>query len=267
MPSRQHLPSRHRPPPPSLDPTRLLAAYTTTTVAVRARVEMSVRGAWSGLDAWRTPDISRFARQVAPVVTGGQRQIAALTDGYLAAMTAAKLGRPYRPTGIPKSTIGAIRGDVTPIDVYERTGPTVWTALSRGYTIDEAAGQGLGRALIAVATDLQLAKTFATRYALERNDNVVGYRRVPDGAACDLCLLASTQRYHVEDLMPIHDRCACDVEPLFGEHDPGQVIDRDLLDRLNAAQDSGTDVAVHDHGELGPVLTVAGQNFDGPDDI
>jgi hypothetical protein len=67
--------------------------------------------------------------------------------------------------------------------------------------------------------------------------------------------------------MPIHDRCACDVEPLFGETDPGQIINPDLLDRINSAQDSGTDFVVEDHGELGPVLAVAGQHFDGPDDI
>lgn len=43
---------------------------------------------------------------------------------------------------------------------------------------------------------------------------IVGYERVPDGNACDLCDLASGQRYTRGDLMPIHDGCGCGVEPL-----------------------------------------------------
>lgn len=246
-------------------PTQLLSAYTTTTITVRRRVEAFVRASWGSLDSWREADIERFVARIVPVVAGGQVQIASLTDGYLAAMSSVVLGQTFRPVGVPKKFItdDVMRG-VAATDVYRRTGPTVWTALSRGHTINEAVRQGLTRAVITAGTDLQLAKTHATRYALERNDNVVGFSRVPDGAACELCLLASTQRYHVGDLMPIHDRCSCDVEPLFGEKDPGQIIDPDLLDRLNTANESGIDVAVHDHGELGPVLTVAGQNFDGP---
>lgn len=252
--------------PPS--PVQLFNAYTNTTIAVRARVLAYIRASWNTLDAWREPDIERFVARIVPVVTGGQVQIASLTDGYLAAMASAVLGIPSRPIGIPAKLVTdlAMRGVATS-DVYRRMGPTVWTALSRGYDLRAAAGQGLTRALITAGTDLQLAKTHSVRYSASRNDNIVGYSRVPDGAACELCLLASTQRYHNEDLMPIHDRCGCDVEPLFGEHDPGQVIDQELLDRINAAQQSDVAVAVHEHGELGPVLAVAGQNFDGPNDI
>lgn len=43
---------------------------------------------------------------------------------------------------------------------------------------------------------------------------IVGYERVPDGGACVLCLTAAGQRYHSDDLMPIHDKCGCGVEPL-----------------------------------------------------
>lgn len=249
----------------SPDPTRIFSAYVTSTTTLRRQVQAVVTHSWNGLADYRDADVERFARRVAPVVVGGQRQTASLTAGYLNAMSRAATGE--RSTiGIPPKLVDAIRG-VAALDVYRRMGPTVWTALARGSSLTDAVAIGLDRALITAGTDLQLAKTWAARHVLERSDKVVGFQRVPDGAACELCLLASTQRYHAGDLLPIHNRCGCDVEPLFGTHDPGQIINPDLLDRVNAARESGVDVVVHEHGELGPVLAVRGQSFDGPDDI
>lgn len=254
------------------DPAQLVSAFSTSTAAIRRRVLAYVLATWNGLDSWRAADIDRFAARAIPAVQGGQRHLASLTDGYLAAMERAVLGTAAKPIGIPAAAISfeAIRG-VSAVDVYRRMGPTVWTALSRGTPLQSAVHEGLARALVTAGTDLQLARTHATVYALERNDNVTGYERVPDGEACELCLLASTQRYHSDDLMPIHDRCACDVEPLF--EDRGQVVHPGLLDKLNtgsldeARQMYQDRVAVEQHGELGPVLTVAGQHFTGPGDI
>lgn len=237
--------------------------YDDAVRAVRARVLSFIQGTWGSLEQFRDPDIDRFIARVVPVVTGGQRQVAALTDGYLAALETKTLGIPTRPLGIPADvvTTQAMRGVAADI-VYRRPAITVWMALAKGVSLDDAAGRGLTRALAIGATDLQLARTHATRYAFANNDRIVGYRRVPGGGnVCDLCSTASTQRYHVEDLMPIHNGCSCGVEPIYGTEDPGQVIDPSSFDNSDA------DVVVHDHGELGPVLAVAGQNFKGPDDL
>ena len=118
------------------------------------------------------------------------------------------------------------------------------------------------RATGMVRTDLQLAKTHAVAYVTENADHVRGYWRVPDGGACDLCLLAAEQTYSRGDLMPIHERCGCDVEPIFGSD-----AQRAASPEPAAPQDPDLELAVEDHGELGPVLTVAGQAFTGPDDI
>lgn len=45
---------------------------------------------------------------------------------------------------------------------------------------------------------------------------IVGYERIPDGDACELCNLAAGQRYKTDDLMPIHNLCGCGVEPVMG---------------------------------------------------
>lgn len=238
--------------------------------AVRARVVDYVRTIWTDLGDYRDADIDRFVSTVVPVVAGGQRQVAALTDAYLASVGTVILGKSVRPVGIPANVINyeALRG-VPAAKVYARPGNVVWTALAGGVNLDEAVQRGLGRAMSITATDLQLARTHATRYAMANNDRIVGFRRVPSGGnVCELCSTASTQRYHRDDLLPIHPGCSCGVEPIYGTEDPGQVIDPGTSDTGEPnTVDNPSDVVVHDHGELGPVLAVKGQAFRGPDDL
>lgn len=270
---------------PQADPAvrRIVTAYRDQAALVRARVLDFVQRTWNGLDDYRDADIDRFVAVVVPVVTGGQVQIAGLTDAYLATIETAVLGDVARPAGVPRSLItdDVMRG-VPAADVYGRAGPTVWTALANGSTMTAAVAAGLDRMLATAATDLQLAKTHTSRFVLGGKDHVVGYRRVLEGRrSCGLCVVASTQRYHKDDLMPIHGRCDCGVEPIFGGADPGQVIDTSTLDGLHAhiedrfgvADRGGRDpvdfrsvLVTHEHGELGPVLAVKGQQFtDDPD--
>lgn len=272
------------PPAASATVDRIVLGYSDAVRSTRAHVLSQVQSTWRGLGDYRDADIKQFVKRVVPVMEGGQRHVASMTDAYLAALETKVLGTPVRPIGIPTDliTTQALRG-VPAHEVYTRPGVSVWTALSKGSSLDDAVQQGLTRALSIGATDLQLARTHTTQYALGQNDNVAGYRRVPGGSeVCGLCLVASTQRYHVEDLMPIHPGCSCDVEPIFGDKDPGLVIDPDRLEATHAAiadtfGSSSADarspvdyrdaLIVHDHGEIGPVLAVRGQNFTGPNDF
>lgn len=261
----------------------LVSGYGERTAAVRRRVERFIRLAWGSLESWREADIARFVRAVVPVVEGGQVQIAALTDAYLAAVHQGMTGTPARPVGVAANLVNdeAMRG-VSTAEVYSRSGPEVWSALDKGHSVTAAVTAGLRRAQTMAATDLQLAKTHASRHVLGRRDGVVGFRRVLTGRrSCALCGIASTQRYRHEDLMPIHPQCDCSVAPIVGDRDPGQVIDPDTLDsvhqsvedRLGVSDPSGRTVdyrqlvVVHEHGEIGPVLAVKGQTFTGPDDL
>jgi hypothetical protein len=80
--------------------------------------------------------------------------------------------------------------------------------------------------------------------------------------------------------MPIHPGCDCGEQPIYGTEDPGQIIDEQLLEATHEAieerfgfSDRGAReidyrlIQVRDHGELGPLLTVRGQHFDGPSSI
>lgn len=269
---------------------RVIRANQQIVARIRGQVVRYVSTYWRSMDGYRDPDIEKFIRSVVPVVTGGQQQVAAITAAVLASVEQLSTGRPVRPRAVKPATVttDALRG-VDAATVYRRPAITVWTALANGVPFAAAAERGLSRALDIVTTDLQLARTHTAREVLTSSTNVVGYRRVLEGPdSCALCLVASTQRYHVEDLMPIHPGCDCSVAPIFGDRDPGRVINRDLLDethetiasRFGDAAAGASDIpgqsdpvkyrdvlVSHEHGEIGPVLAVRGQTFTGPDDI
>jgi hypothetical protein len=159
----------------------------------------------------------------------------------------------------------------------------VWRDLANGRDLPDAVKHGQFRAKQAAQTDLELTKVRTAHTVLPADKHVVGYRRTLTGDRnCALCVIASTQRYHRGELMPIHPGCDCGVEPIWGHEDASQVLDREqielthaaIAERFGAADRGGRKAAdyrklivVRDHGELGRVLTLAEHNFDGPGDI
>jgi hypothetical protein len=140
--------------------------------------------------------------------------------------------------------------------------------------LTEAIARGERRAKLVGLTDLELAVTHTVRERLAEEPRYRYYRRVLTGAEnCGLCVVASTQRYRKGDLMPIHPNCDCVVEPL--PDDAPHVLDRDLLESAHRAiaetfGKAATDgrsidyrkiITVHNHAEMGPLLTVSRHKF------
>lgn len=223
-------------------------AYRRATLAVRAAILDYLARSWMGLGSWRDADVDRWVDSVVPVLSGGLMQTATLTDAHLANVIGAMTDDAPRPLGIRPDdvSVSTLRG-VSAADVYRRAGETVWSELSRGADLADAVTRGLDRATRMAATDLQLAKTHTARRVLSSDRRVVGYRRVTDGDPCKLCASASTALYRTSDLMPIHARCSCSVLPALS----GAVPSTSPPD----------DVAIHQHGEVGPVLTDAAHAF------
>lgn len=265
---------------------RVIDAYQARTDRLRQQIVRYLTLSWGALPDYRSSDIDAFVARIVPVVEGSLRQMGAMTDAYLAAIETVVSGERATTIGVEALTTERLRG-VAASEVYQRAGIELWTALSNGTPFPDAWQQGLDRATSLATTDLQLAKTHTTRAVLARKRNVSGYRRVLEGSkSCGLCIIASTQRYHKGDLMPIHPGCDCGVLPIYGE-DPGRVIDKDALDaaRDAIAERFGPDVdqqsrkrkddtlrtqdvlITHQHGEIGPVLGVRGQHFTGPSDL
>lgn len=239
-----------------------------------------------GLESWRDADADRFVAQVVPVVQGGQRALAALTAAYVADQASQALGRVIGPPGVPDREAINLRAGIDPEAVYRRPFVTVYTALARGESLTRALHLGEVRLREIAEMDLQQTYARASRAAmrgLPESARPRFWRRELQGQEnCALCVVASTQRYRVEDLNPIHPGCDCRVQPIYGR-DPGQVIAPDLLEQVHGAVQTLTGKAdrgarapdyrhlvvqmTRDHGELGPLLVRPNNRFTGPEDL
>ena len=287
-----------------------LATYQAGTQQLRTRLEQYVQRLWATFPEYRQPQMRRFVDQAVPVVLGAQQRMAAMTAANLAQLRAAANGGPVIPVAVSAKLVSgaAVRAGTAPADVYSRPFHLLWRMLDElprePGSIEKAITAGAGRAVSLALTDVQLAKQHTAQRVLDKDDHVVGYRRVLEGAhSCALCLVAATQRYHRDALLPMHPACDCSVAPIWDHADPGQTIEAkvrvdgkltpiadlaDVHDRIaerfgadsSAAREipGATDghgrilryrdaLITHHHGELGPVLAVRGATFTGPDDL
>ncbi|MFJ9694953.1 hypothetical protein [Kitasatospora sp. NPDC101183] len=239
---------------------------------------------WQGLGSWRDADVARFQRSTLPVVHAGQRTIASLTASYLEQMHREVLGTASPRIRLDPDEVSgaAVRNGTDPADVYRRPFKVVWKTLADGDPLDVAQQRGADRLEILAKTDLQLARTHATRLVLDQQPKVTYFVRELRGEYdCALCMIASTQRYAKENLLPIHPGCDCGVRPVRADYDPGQVVDEARLEAIHKAVEAAVGQSARDaravdyrqiivqnnHGEIGPVLGIRGQTFTGPDDL
>lgn len=239
--------------------------------SLSVRLVAALVGVFRSFEAWRTPDAIDFTAQAVPLVQGAQRTLASLTSLYIADQAATVLGRPVAPPPIPDIASVDLRQGITPDQVYQRPFTTVRVGLAKGLSELESVARGENRLNQIAEADLQQTHSEAARAAmraLPAEAKPSGWRRALVGAEnCALCVVASTQRYGVADLNPMHPNCNCRVEPLFGEHGP--VIEPTRLDQVKAAlaEITGSEgrpdlrgLVVH-HGELGPMLVRPKDHF------
>jgi hypothetical protein len=221
--------------------SRLADAHITAQERLRGLVEAAVTRAWAGLPGTDDADVAGWLATVVPIVTTGQATSVALTDAYLAQA----LQRP--PAGIVAADIiPGLRGGVGADEVYRRPFVTLWTALKDGRRYEDAAAAALARATSSAAMDVQLASRATFQAAQDADPAIRGYRRVPDGGACTFCLTVAGAKVNSAAAMPLHNRCGCSLEPITDTVTPTPVPDT---------------VAVHEHGELGPVLADPAHDF------
>lgn len=236
-------------------------AHIASQERLRAIIAGLIADAWRRLPGYDEDDVDRFVELAVPMVLAAQRQSVALTEAFIAR----SLKR--QPLGVPPEELtgAAVRNGVEPEQVYRRPFVTVWTALQAGKRWEEAVAEGLHRATSTAATDVQLAMRGTLVAVGERDDLVLGYRRVPDGKACAFCRLVAGQRYTTDQLMPIHNHCGCGVDVITPAN-RGDFTGRPDRD-LTVTGDDGTTAAVREHGELGPVLVNADHDFTSEADL
>ena len=257
---------------PDLDSlNRLTEAYDGQVHAIRQQITAFGQAYWDSLPHYGASAIEDMIEAITPRVTAGQLRIADLTRAYLA-RCADELGWKVVLPPIDQDEIRDARG-VDPRVVYRRPAVDVYTALAAGKPLPQAAAEGRLRLTQLIGGDMQLAKVHASRQSM-RGYPAEGqfYRRVLTGREnCALCVVASTQRYYRDDLMPSHPGCDCGVQPLPPGLAVNQVIDEDLLeqvhqitaDRLGVSDRGGRNpdyrklLTVSEHGEYGPTLSWA----------
>ena len=257
---------------PDLDSlNRLTEAYDSQVHAIRQQITAFGQAYWDSLPHYRTSAVEDMIQAITPRVTAGQLRIADLTRAYLA-QCARELGWKVVLPPIDQDEIRSARG-VDPRVVYRRPAVDVYTALAAGKPLPQAAAEGRLRLTQLIGGDMQLAKVHASRQSMRGYpEEGQFYRRVLTGREnCALCVVASTQRYYRDDLMPIHPGCDCGVQPLPPGLAVNQVIDEDLLeqvhqitaDRLGVSDRGGRNpdyrklLTVSEHGEYGPTLSWA----------
>lgn len=232
-------------------------------VAALLRLWRSFSGYYAG------DDVARFGQQAATLVEAAQKATGQITEQHLRQ----QFQRMDAP--LPRGTIvdlpSSLRIGADTADVYQRPARTVRYLESTGVEQADAVEQATQRLETLARTDMQLAKTTAAQQVMYAADpDTRGYRRVihPEvsGHVCGLCIVASDRVYHRENLLPIHPGCHCTVLPIVGSKDPGHSLNGDDLSRIYEAAGSNkaadlrkTQIAIHTNGELGDVLTPAGQ--------
>ncbi len=241
-------------------------------LAIRDRTARLFAATWAQVVTDPTePTASRWVSVMSGPLAAAKLAAADLGLSYIRTYSSMAAGEPAPESPLVADEFVDPRG-VPDVEVLMRPIVQLRWLLSKGEPLPAALDAGGARARQIGATDPMLAYREATSAAMQDDDRIVGWRRVPEPRACTFCLLVSTQRYHDKDLMPIHPACGCTVAPIIGKKDPGQVLDRDLVDKLMAADPAlgkrgdnakrAVEAAIHQHGELGPTVYPGGVEFD-----
>lgn len=219
----------------------LVDAHIDAQQRLRKRAADVMGAAWLALASYDERDVPVFLATAVPTTRAAQAASVALTNAYLAR----RLRR--RPAAVDVSgLLDGLRAGVPAQEVYRRPFVTVWSALKAGRAFEDAVHAGLERVTASAEMDVQLASR-ATFGAVQQADpSVRGYERVPDAGACEFCLAVAGAFVRSADAMPLHNRCGCSLEPVFGE--------------VHVSPTPAA-VAVHEHGELGAVLADPAHSF------
>jgi hypothetical protein len=252
----------------------LVAAHRQEFLAIRARVTAAVGAAWDQVPGLDDNALEDWLATVVPIAEATREHVTALAHGFLLA------------AGITPSDVAPLIRNGLPVEtIYSRPFVVGRTALSNGKDFAEAMHLGGLRADSLIETDVALVN----RDAMVTTDRTVtAWMRSLGANPCPLCAAAATEIYHSPDLMPMHSHCSCGIVPVT-DVVAAKSLNRQRLADLKEAggpeywknrgitvhdgevvhvgSGEPLKVAIHEHGELGPVLTDASQHFTGPSDI
>jgi hypothetical protein len=153
-----------------------------------------------------------------------------------------------------------------------------WQTTMLGDSPEKAQEKAAVRIAIAAQTDVTLAVRAQYQKTMSKQ-GALGWRRIlhpelSQTGPCALCVVAADRVYRTEDLLPIHNRCVCEVLPVYAGADPGITLNGSDLAALYAAAGGNTrellrrvNVVLTEHGELGPILVDGNRHYRSPEEV
>lgn len=218
----------------------LTQAYQLELKKTRLAVSQHVGDMFKRLPNYYDNQVPGFVARAVPVVRAGQERAIALTSAY----TTRKLQTSTVGLDVP-SIVDNIRGGVTPEVVYARPFVTVRAAIY-DIGIDQAIQKGLSRMVSTVDMDIMMASRDALPALADSfSDRVTGWTRVADSGCCDFCQMLDGVETGPTEPQPLHNNCGCTAEPITSSRPTESLSNGDVIDQ----------VAIREHGELGPLIT------------
>ena len=222
-------------------------------------------------------DVQRLRRamteQVADEILAGARQVLRVDLGQLAEQPHTDV-EPAMPWGLEEDRVAQ-----DPAEAYGRVADGYrWSTTMLGDSDEKAQQKAAVRIATTANTDVQLAVRAQYQKTMSAQ-GATGWRRIlhPElsrTGPCGLCIVAADRVYRSEDLLPIHNRCCCEVLPVYQGADPGITLNGDDLAAVYAAAGGNTreqlrrvSVVMTEHGELGPVLVHGDRHYRAPEDV
>lgn len=166
-----------------------------------------------------------------------------------------------------------------PADAYGRVADGYrYSTTVKGDSPEKAQEKAQVRIANIAETDVTLAVREQYRKTLGAQ-RATGWRRVlhpelSETGPCGLCVVAADRTYKTEDLLPLHNKCVCEVLPVYGRIDPGITLNGDDLRRIYQAAGGNTReqlrqvrVVMTEHGELGPLLVRGDEHYRSPEEV
>lgn len=262
-----------------------VAQHSAAREGLDDRTVAAILALYAGVNFYDRLAVDEVAEAAADASNTAALLAAGLMAQYLATVTSTMAGEDI-PS--PSVLLPPLRNGADMRRVFQRPMKLFRRQVAKGVPAAEAFKQAMTLAASITETNNTLAMREASRLtlsALGEQAGVTGYRRVlrpelaKSGLSCGLCIVASDRVYKKAQLMPMHGGCNCDVLPIIGAAggagDPGNSLNQlDLADIYAEAGNSSDSwdlkrarFGVAEHGELGPLLVVAGHKFTGPDDI
>lgn len=222
-------------------------------------------------------DITRLRRamteQVADEILAGVRRSVRVELGALSDAPSSRV-EPTPSWGLEDNRVAQ-----DPADAYGRVADGYRYATT---VLGDSPDKAQEKARVRIANVAETDVTLAVREQYRRTMGAQGataWRRIlhpelSQTGPCGLCVVAADRIYSTEDLLPLHNRCVCEVLPVYGRVDPGIHLNGDDLAALYAAAGGNTreklrriSVVMTEHGELGPILVDGAQHYRSPEEV